>query len=265
VILDPINSITSLNFYRKVAAQSLGRTFLYLFYLAALFALVGTAAAKLRLDPAINETFDWLEKSVPTLTFSGGKLSSALTAPLTLRHPSVKDVAFTIDTTRTDPVTPQMMEDSQVIAYLTANALYLRQQNGRLDVYDLSKTPVLKPVVIDADFYREARTYLTRFLYPLALAFIFFAFAAWKACATLGYSLVALAVNSATGAGLEYGRLYSVSLYAQTLAAVVQAISLFTPAGIPFFPVLAAGLTSLYIGLAVKRIAQPAVPRPEAA
>jgi len=257
MILDPVNSVTSIEFYRKVAKQSLGRSFLYLCYLAAIFAIAGTIAAKMHLDPVINETFDWLEKSAPPLTFSGGKITSALTAPLTLRHPSIKEVAVTIDTARTDAVTPQMIDDAQVVAYLTANSLYLKQQNGRIEVYDLSKAPTPKPVVIDAGFYRTARIYLTRLLYPLALVILFLAFAVWKSLTALGYSLVALAANASTGAGLAYAPLYNISLYAQTLVAVIQTLMLFLPTAIPLFPVIAIALTSAYIWLAVKRNSPP--------
>ena len=42
-----------------------------------------------------------------------------------------------IDTTRVDPVTPKMMEDLKVRAFLASNALYIENE-GRVEALDLS-------------------------------------------------------------------------------------------------------------------------------
>lgn len=258
MILDPVNSVTSISFYRKVAKQPLGRAFLYLFYVSLLFSLAATAALKVRLGPALNETFDWLAQAAPPLVFSDGKATSSLTAPLTLRHPSMKEIAVTIDTARTEPITPQLMDASGVIAYLTANSFYLKQQNGGIEVYDLAKTASAKPITLDAAFYRNAGRLLSRILYPLSFVVMFFVFAAWKGCAALVYSLLALLANSTLDARLEYGPLFCVSVYAQTLVIVVQAIFLFMPVGIPFFGAISVLLTGAYIWLGVRANLEPA-------
>ena len=63
---------------------------------------------------------------MPVLTLSNGKMTSNLTAPLTIRHPDDPEVALTVDTARVDPVTPQMLESQKVMAYITSNALLRR-------------------------------------------------------------------------------------------------------------------------------------------
>ena len=257
MILDPVNSVTSIEFYRKVAKQSLGRSLLYLCYLSAVCSIVWT----IRLDPAIMASYDWFAKAAPPLTFSDGKVSSDLKGPLILQHPSIQQIAVAIDTTRTEAVTPQMMEDSHVILYLTANSLYVSQQNGRIEVLDLARAPTPRPIRIDAEFYHFARPYLTRLLYPSTLVIFFCFFMVWNACAGLVYSLAAMAANAIAGAGLAYASLYSISVYAQTLACILQLIFLFMPGAgqaIPAFPLILFVLTSVYIWLAVKRNAPPA-------
>jgi len=260
LLLDPVNSITSVSFYKKVANQKASRTALYLVYLGVLFSLAITVAAKMRLGPALEETFAWLEQSMPTLTYANGKITSALTAPLTLRHPRYAEIAMTIDTTRIDPVTPQMMDDQKVIGYLTTDKLYFMEQPGRIQIYDLAKAAngLDKPVSVDAAFYRRVEDTLSRALYPFVLVFTFLAFLIWKSAAALFYSLPALIANSSLNAALPYSTLYTIALYAQTLLTVLQIMLAFKPIDIPYFPILGFAATTIYIWLAVKAAANTA-------
>ena len=263
MILDPVNSITSVNFYKKISTQSLGRSILYLCYLAALFSITGTVALKVKAGPVIKETFRWLEQSMPPLTFSRGKVSSPVSGPLTLRHPKMAEVALIIDTQRGEPATPELMGEQKVIAYLTGNALYLLRSRNRVESYDFSKSPS-RTVVVNAEFYRMAEKTLRQILYPIAIAAIFVMFLAWKTCASLMYSLIALAVNAQADARLGYKSLFNITVYAQTLVIALQSIFLFMPVGIPLFRLAAFALTGLYIWLAVNKIAAPQTPEPAA-
>jgi len=260
MILDPLNSITSVLFYRKIAAQSIGRSLLYLCYLSLLFAAATTFAVKVRVMPVILETFEWLEKTVPPITLSGGKVSTASPEPITIRHPKVPEVAVIIDTLRTEPVTPQMLEEAKAVAYLTSTALYVRQQTNKVEIYDFSKATNPKPVVIDAQFYRAAAQIIGRVLYPIAFAITFFAFWAWKGAASLIYSLFAMVINAVLGGKLEYRSLFNITLYAQTLVVLLQAFFLFMPNRFPFFPPLALLIISAYIALGIKTSMEPAAP-----
>lgn len=251
MILDPVNSITSVNFYRRIPGQSLKRSALYLCYMAALFSIAGTVALKVKLGPVIEETFVWLENSMPPLTFSKGQVTSPLKQPLTLRHPQVAEVGLIIDTMRTEPVSAQQMEDQKIIAYLTANSLYLLKSRGRAEVYDFSKSAA-KTITIDADFYRKADKGLGKILYPAALIAIFLAFLVWKTAASLVYSLLAVTTAALLDAKLAYKNLFTLSLYAQTLVIALQTIFLFMPMGIPYFRLVAFIITGIYIVLAVK-------------
>jgi hypothetical protein len=262
MILAPINSITSVNFYKKVAGQSLGRTFLYLSYLGLLFSIVFIIFLKTRIWPAFQETFQWLAASVPAVTYANGRLSTPTNEPVTLRHPRLDTVAFTLDTGRTEPVAPQMLRDNKVVAYVTANAMYIMQPGGKVEVYDFSRSPSAKPVVFDAKFYGEIARALAMVLYPLGFLACFCLFLLWKIIAALFYSLIALIINGINEAGLEYKSLFNISAYAQTFVVAVQAILLLVPAQVPLLTLGAIVVTTAYIWLALKRIAvpQPQVP-----
>jgi hypothetical protein len=256
MILDPINSITSIEFYKRVAKQNIGRSVSYLFYLALLFSIAATIALKVNGGPVIDETFRWLETSMPVITAFNGRLSTPAGKPVTVRHPSIAEISITVDTARLEPLTFDMLEKDKLLAYVTGNALYVRKSPGKMETYDLSKAaakPGDKPVVIDAAFYRKAGVVVSRILYPSSLVLAFLVFLPWKTFSTGLYSLMALLVNSMTGAKLEYKALFSIALYAQTLVIILQAIFLFLPVPLPAANIVSTLLTGVYIWLAVQR------------
>jgi hypothetical protein len=257
MILDPINSITSINFYKKVAAQNLGRTFLYLTYLGFMFSIVFLVFLKARVWPSLEQTSHWLETSLPTITYSKGRLSTPTNEKVTVRHPEINEIAFTLDTGRVEPVTAQMMADEKVSAYVASNALYILQPGGRTEVYDFSKVPGAETKVIDANFFREMTRELGLVLYPFGFLVAFALFAAWKLAAALFYSLIALLINGVAEAGLAYKTLFSLSVYAQTLVIAVQCILLLIPTQVPEFTLLATVATTAYLWLAIKKIVPP--------
>ncbi len=256
MILAPINAITSVNFYKKVSTQSLGRTFGYLVYLSVLFSLVLTVMLRVRVWPVLQGTFNWMGTSVPVITYANGRLSTPTNERLVLRYPALPQIAVILDTARTAPVTAQEMADAKVMAYATASAIHVLKGAGQVEVYDLSKGPA-KPFVLDDKFYRELARNLSRLLYPAGFAACFVVFFLWKSLAALFYSCIGLIINGVSEAGLEYKSLFSLSAYAQTLLIAVQAIMLFVPAHIPFFPVLAVAATGTYLWLAIRTNAPP--------
>ncbi len=256
-ILDPVNAITSVAFYRRIAKQAFKRTLAYVAYLAVLFSLLGTAALKIRLGPALDQTFAWLEKSAPTLTFADGKFSSAAAMPVVLRNPQYQDVAVAVDVTRTAPVSEKDMEDAGVTAYLTQSDFYLRRPNGTIEDRSFADTRTEKPVIIDAAFYANAAALFNRILYPAALAGIFVVFLIWKLISSLFYSLVALALNNSLHSGRNYAELFNLSAYAQSLVIAIQMIFLFMPAHLPMFSLIALLITGAYLYLALKPTPAP--------
>lgn len=261
MILDPVNAVTSIEFYRKAAAQAVSRTIGYLCYVAFVFSLIATVALKFRVGPEIDKTFFWLEKSMPVLTLANGKMTSNLTAPLTLRHPDDPDVALTIDTTRVDPVTPQMLEKGKVIGYVTANALYVMRRPGELRVFDFStQKPGAKPLVLDSAFYESSRQFLDRILYPFLLVVIFVVFSLWKILASFFYSALAMAFGQILQVKLAYAALFNVAAYAQTFMIIISSIFLFMPRPLPWAGAISLIATAIYIVLALNKIKGETVP-----
>ncbi|HVA67198.1 MAG TPA: DUF1189 family protein [Elusimicrobiota bacterium] len=252
ILLDPVNAITSVSFYRKIAKQAFSRTLLYLSYLALIFCVLGAAALKIRVGPALDQTFAWLAKSAPVLTFGNGKFSSPSPMPVVLRDPADTDIAVGVDTTRTAPITEKDMDDAGVTAYLTQSDFYLRRPNGTIEDRSFSDTKTDKPVTLDAAFYQQASALLNRILYPAAILGLFIVFLVWKLAASLFYSVVAMALSNLLHSGRPYAELFNLSAYAQTLIIAVQIIFLFMPSRIPLFSLLALLVTGSYLYLALR-------------
>ena len=252
MIQDLLGSIASTQAYRRFAAEKTSRTVLYLFFISLLFTIGGGVAMQVRIGPVVDETFAWLGREVPTLTFSAGKVTSSDPAPKRLVHPQASEVAVMIDTARTEPGTLQTMQDAKVLAYLTNNALYIEQQRGKVEVYDLSRAALERPLVIDAKFFRDAAGALKKVVYPLAILTVFIFAAAWMAFAALLYSLLAMLLNWVAGGSLVFGSLYQIAIHAQTTALLARIIMAFLPFAVPLSGLLTLFITSAYLWMAVK-------------
>ena len=252
MILDPINSITSIAFYKKVAKQSVLRTIAYLNFAIFLYALMATLAVKVTLMPEVNAFFTWLEKTAPPITFSAGKISTPNPEPVTLRYPKVPEMAATIDTARTEPVTIQNMEEAKVTAYLTGSAFDVMERPGEIKMYDLSKGNSPKPIVIDGKFYQNAAQFMGWILYPAVLigSYLFLLFLG--TATSFAFSTMALIINTMLGAGLRYGPLFNMTVHAQTLSLFLLAICLFLPQGLSLVLTSFPMITAAYLWLAIK-------------
>ncbi|MDX6769493.1 MAG: DUF1189 family protein [Elusimicrobiota bacterium] len=257
MLSDLLGSVSSTAAYRRFAAQKASRTMLYLAFLSFVFTAAGTVALRLRLGPVVDETFSWLEKEVPTLTFSKGAVTSAAPGPTRLAHPRAPEVAILIDTTRTTPVTITDLEDAKVLAFLSANALYMEKEKGSLTSYDLSKAAMERPVTVDAAFYREAAKALKTVVYPATILTLFLMFAAWTAFCALFYALLGLLFNSLAGGALGFGQLFQMAVHAQTASTLLRAVMAFLPFAIPAAGLVALLVTSGYLWLGVRAAARP--------
>ncbi len=257
MLTDLLGSISSTAAYRRFAAQKASRTMLYLAFLSFLFTAAGTVALRLRLGPVVDETFSWLEASVPTLTFSRGAVSSAAPGPTKLAHPRAPEVAIMIDTARTTPVSVADLEEAKVLAYLTSNALYMEKEKGSVTSYDLSKAAMERPVTVDAAFFREAAKALKTVVYPATILTLFLMFAAWTAFCGLFYALLGLLFNSLAGGTLTFGQLFMLAVHAQTASTLLRALLAFLPFAIPAAGLVALLVTTGYLWLGVRATARP--------
>jgi hypothetical protein len=262
MIPDLLDSIVRPAAYRRFAAEKAARTAAYAAFLSLIFVGALGVSVKLRLAPMFDETFTWLQTSMPALKFSSGGVTSATPGPLRLEHPSTKEVAVMIDTNRKDPVTVQQMKEANVMAYLTGNALYLNRGMDQLETIDLTKSPPDRNVTVDASTYKEMERAFDWVFYPALMLFFFLAFAIALAFSALLYALAGLIFASLAGGSLEFAALFRIALHAQTAGSLLYSLDAMLPVAVPFFQYvsIALSLTFLWLGVSAAVKAAPAQP-----
>jgi len=261
VLNDLISSLTSPSAYRRFAGEKAGRTAAYAAFLSLIFVAALAVAIKLRLTPLFDQTFEWLKTSMPAVTFAAGKVSSTALTPTRVEHPRAKEVAVMIDTSRTEPVTPALMKEANVIAYLTGNALYLERDN-RIEIFDLSKSAAGKTVTVNADTYREMEKVFNWVFYPVVLLLFFVLYCVSLSFFGLIYSLAGLLVASLTGAELSFGTIFQMSLHAQSAAVLLRAVDSLSPKSIPLAGMISMAMSVTYLTLAIRASGRPEPAQP---
>lgn len=259
---DLLDSLTQPAAYRRFAGEKAARTAGYVAFLSLIFVGALAVALKLRLAPLFNETFSWLRTQMPAVQFAGGKVTSTAAGPLRLEHPRYKEIALMIDTGRAEPVTPQLMAETRVLAYLTNNALYL-DRGGKVETLDLSKSSAERPVTVDAASYRDMERAFDWVFYPSILLFFFVVFAAALSFFGLLYALAGMLFSSLAGGTIGFGSLLRLAIHAQTAGALLRALDTALPRSIPYSGLLSAALSLTYLWLGVRQTAQtPPPPAP---
>lgn len=256
MIADIARSVGDFSFYKEVPKKTVWATVAYLTLLGGLFSLAVTVAVYQNVRPRILQAADWAAATMPTLTLADGKLTSAVPGPLEVRHPDVPQAGLVVDTQRTEPVTPAEMSQKKLIAYLTADAVYVLTAD-RLETYALASTKGKESMVIDAPFYRSLAGLLLKVLYPIAFFTSWVTFLIWKHVAAVIYTFVGLLVNAVADGGHDFAALYRMAVYAQTPVVVLQTAALFLPKPIPLFPVLALVVVTAYLWQAIRHAEPP--------
>jgi len=247
--------------YRRFAGEASARCAGYIAFLSIVFVGALCVTLKLRLAPVIDDTFGWFETSMPSLRIAEGKITSSAPGPVRLEHPQFKDVAIMVDTSRKEPVTAQMMAEQKIKGYLTSNALYL-EHDDKVEVFDLSKSGGERPMVLDAQSYRDMHRAFNVVFYPMMLLMMFLLFAATLACFGLAYALVGMLVSSLSEAALGFGALFRIAVHAQTAAALLRALDTLLPSGIPYLAALSPVVSVVYVWLGVRAAARAKEPTP---
>jgi hypothetical protein len=261
---DLLDSLARPGAYRRFAGEKNARTAAYVAFLSLVFVGALGIEIKLRLAPLFTETFAWLETSMPPLQFSSGGVTSALTGPVRLEHPRVKEVAVTIDTGRKDPVTAQQMANAKVMAYLTGAALYVDRGQGQLETIDLTKSSMQRPVTVDASTYKEMERTFDWVFYPTLLLLFFLAFALSLAFSALVYAAVGMVLASLAGSTLGFAPSFRIGVHAQTAGTLVYALTALLPFGIPYFWAASVSLSLAFLWLGTRAAAVAAGSPPAA-
>ena len=258
-LIDPINSVTSLQYYRKAARHSLARALFYLFYLSIIVTLVSGYVVWRRTLPLMRAEFSWLGKALPTLTLDKGRLSGDVKAPFVLVEPH-NFFSVVVDPSRVKPVTAEDLESKHAQVYVSQDALTILKQPGVVQSFDLGQLRRDAPLRIDAKFWNATGKAAASMLLLFVLLGLPVFFFVWKLLATAFYSVMALALNSMLEARLSYRELFNVALYAQTFFIALRLLFLFFPRPMPQPLFIALVSTSVYIGLAIKTISTPVTP-----
>ena len=257
MITDIGRSVGDFSFYKEVPKKTVWATVAYLTLLGGFFSLAVTLAVHQNVRPRILMAAEWAAATMPTLTLAEGKLSSTAPGPMDIRHPDVPQAGLMVDTQRTEAVTPAEMSQKKLIAYLTADSVYVLTAD-RLEAYPLAQTKGKEQLVIDGAFYRQMAGILIKVLYPISFFTSWLTFLIWKHVAAGIYTLVGLLVNAVVDGGHEPGALYRMAVYAQTPVIVLQTAALFLPKPIPLFPVLALLVVTAYLWQAIRHAEPPA-------
>jgi hypothetical protein len=249
--------------YKRFAAEKAARTASYIAFLSLIFVGCIGISVKLRLAPLFDQTFAWLETSMPVITFSSGTVTAVPPGPVRLEHPRAAEVALMIDTARKEPVTTQQMIDAKVLAYLTANALYLRRGPGPtdpLETIDLTKSAAEQPVTVNADSYKAMESAFDWVFYPSLMLFFFLSFALALAFCGLLYGVTGMALAGFAGKTPGFGALFRIGVHAQTAGSLLYALDSLLPKSIPYFQAVSIALSLTYLWLGVKAAGAPAEP-----
>ncbi len=267
MLIDMLDSLFRPGAYRRFCAEPSGRAAGYVAFLSVIFVGALGLSVKLRLAPLFDETFTWLETSMPTLRVSNGVITSSPPGPVRIEHPTLKGVALEIDTTRKDPITPKEMTSLKVRAFLTSNALYLENE-GSVQALDLSHAAEDRPTVIDTQSYKAMQRAFDWVFYPALLLTFFLLFAASLALFASLYALAGLLVSSLSNAGLGYAALFRIALHAQTAAALLRALDTTLPVPIPGLLIASPIVSAVYLWLGIRgatgpKAAAPSAPAPQ--
>ncbi|TBR17335.1 DUF1189 domain-containing protein [bacterium] len=257
MISDIGRSVGDFSFYKEVPKKTVWATVAYLTLLGGLFSVAVTVAVYQNVRPRVLSAAEWAAATMPVLTLADGKLSSAAPGPTDVRHPDVPQAGLMVDTQRTEAVTPAEMTQKKLIAYLTADAVYILTAD-RLETYPLAQTKGKEQLVVDGAFYRQMAALLIKVLYPISFLTSWLTFLIWKHVAALVYTLVGMLVNAVTDGGHEPATLYRMAVYAQTPVVILQTAALFLPKPIPLFPVLALLVVTAYLWQAIRHAEPPA-------
>ena len=265
MIPDLLDALIRPDAYRRFAGEKPARTAASIAFLSLIFMGSIGIAVKLRLAPLFDETFHWLETTMPAVTFANGTVTSTAPAPLRLEHPRMKEVALMVDTSRKDPVTAQQMADAKVLAYLTSNALYLKRgddDKAQLETIDLAKSTAERPVTVDANSYKDMERAFDWVFYPALMLFFFMTFAVSIAFCGLLYALIGLAMASLAGAALNFATLFRLGVHAQTAGCLLYSLDALLPRSIPYFQFVSVFLSLGYLWYGVRAAAVPSAPAP---
>jgi len=125
------------------------------------------------------------------------------------------------------PYSSAQMNEYSTVALLTKDALFVREDQGEINVFDLSKISgfTLDRALIDS-FVAKAAPYL-EYLGPIVTGSVFlmtYSSYSWRVVYALFFGVAVLILSSTWKLGWNYRQAYNMSLYAMTAGVIVEFI-----------------------------------------
>lgn len=258
-LLAPIYALFSLDFYRKVIRQGVGKGFLYLAYLSLLSVGVLAGVLLFRGLPAMNDFVDWVKITMPAMTWSPTEgITLEAQSPYVMTNPKL-GALVTFDTTK-ESVTALTMGDTPI--FVTATKIFVRQGAADVKVYDITRpvpedeaTKVKVTVQVTPElvqkFYDSIKPWFLAFILGFSFIFTFI----WKLLAALFYSWLGLLFNFSRDPRLSYGSIFNLSIFTLTAGWIIQILPAVIPplGAIPFWTILAIPVTVVYLFVVIKK------------
>jgi len=265
----PFYALFSTAFYRNVQKSRVGRGMLYMLYLSVITTLLMIFVSVTRFLPVANSFIDWVKQDMPKLTWTSGGMVMDARSPYLMVHPELGPL-ITFDTT-VEEVTTEDMGDTMM--YITSKKLYVRQGINQIRVYDLLQAAaqaeargqeVPQAINITPDLIQQFYDSLKPWILSLGALFFLLFLYLWKLLIAFLYSWIGLLINMMRQSKLEFGQIYTTTLFVMTVPLVIQWIRLVVPfVGRLPFGILGSLLVTIgYLFFAVKIAEEKVSPAP---
>ena len=209
------SAVTDFTSYRNIFEQDLGKTLLYLTFLAVHLAAVLTLTFGWHYGPQVLSITQWARQNFPPLLVEEGRLTIDSQQPVVKTYPGEELVTFVFDTTGTykDPKElhePAFLftEDRLYFRYMGRTQTYLWKDFGRLQIGSAE--------------FEDFRTLIQWAYFPIASGLIFLYTLFAKGMLATILTLIGVSASSHYGLRLPLQQHFTIALYALTPAVIID-------------------------------------------
>ena len=252
--LAPLLSLFDIRFYKKATRTPASQGFIYVFYLAAILAVLATGAYAVLIQPRVHEMLRWIEKEMPPLAYSAEGFVMNAPSPYVMTHEHYgKLVVF--DMEAQEP----RGEYSDVPFYITAKKIFIENPDGTKRAVNVVRAQNTGRVAMINEVFKRVAESLAGFLVVIFFTAVFTAGVMLYFMAGLLFSMLAALINLWRKNRLPYSSVLSLTLFALTPALYIHILKLLPGFsrlhGFGFYSTLL--LITAYLFMAVKLTEEP--------
>ncbi len=229
--------------------QPIGRAFLYLLLLLAVFGTIDAITFSVRADRAIDEFKVRYQQEFPdfTLTPEGIKITAEM--PIVAESKDRKGI-YVIDTT--GKITKDVLKQYEKGMLVTKKTIYHKRNTLEVREYDVSKIFSIFGAVTKQTLEELFTLKWIIFVFIFIGYYIYFYLA--KLFAALLVSLIGLIINSSIKTGSGFEDFYKLSIYALTVPVALSSLQRITGADIPLSSFIFIAVGAVYLGFGLKAV-----------